>query len=89
MYYLNDKHTAYEYVIYCRKSKATPYLIGSIFDNERQVKQFIEEIGKRHERFNQPYYVDNYFYKNTYPITQDGWYYKILKRPVNDWQEIA
>lgn len=89
MYYLNDKHTDYEYAVYCRKSKATPYLIGHTFEDEIQVKRFIEEIGKRHERFNQPYYVDNKFYSNSYPMTVDGFYYKILKRKVNDWKIIA
>lgn len=89
MYYLNDKHTQYEYAIYCRKGKATPYLLGQVFQNEIQARNYIETIGKRHERFNQPYYVDNKFYKNTYPSNSNGFYYKVLKRPVKDWQIIA
>lgn len=89
MYYLNDKHSEYEYIIYCKKAKGTPYLMATVFNNEMQIKSFIIEIGERHQRFNQPYYIDNNFYENIHPLTTDVFYYKILKRKVNNWQTVA
>ena len=88
MYYLNDKHPKYEYAIYTRVNNATPY-IGQVFDNMKQVEVYLESIGKRHNKYHQTFYIDADGYENNYPKEFADCYYKLLIRPVNDWQEIA
>lgn len=88
MYYLNDKHPEYEYAVYCRVSTACPYIVR-IFENKRQLKIFMEGIIKWHNRYHQVFYIDNEEYDNEYSINEGGTYYKILKRAVNDWEEVG
>lgn len=86
MYYLNDKHSKYEYALYCRVGQALPY-IKRIFDSLDDVYRYIFEIEKRHNHYNQFFYIDNDFYENFYNISCGGTYYKVLRRPVADWEE--
>ena len=86
MYYLNDKHSKYEYAIYCRVGRAIPY-IKIIFNSLDDVYRHIAQIEKKHNRYNQFFYIDNDFYKNIYNISCGGTYYKVLRRPVADWEE--
>lgn len=88
MYYLNDKHPSYEYAVYCRVATACPY-IKATFNNKKQLKAFMEDIIKWHNRYHQIYYVDNEGYKNDYNNNLNGTYYKILRRAVNDWEEVS
>ena len=88
MYYLNDKHPKYEYAIYTRVNNACPY-ISKVFTNYRQVEEFIKAIENRHNRLHHLFYIEAEQYKNIYPKEIAIFYYKVLKRPVNDWQEIA
>ena len=89
MYYLNDKHSEYEYVIYCKRNyKSLPYLIPCQFSNLKEVKLFItQNIEKRNDRYGYTYYIDNDFYKNKYTQNLNGAYYKVLRRKVNDWKD--
>lgn len=88
MYLLNDKHSKYEYVIYVRCGTAIPYLNGKIFTSYNDVCNYLEEIAKRHQRYNRIFYIDNKFYKNECERDERCIYYKILRRPVSDWEEI-
>ena len=89
MYYLNDKHSQYQYVIYCKQNmRAFPYLLPREFDSLKEVKIFFREnIEKRNERYGYIYFVDNDFYHNRYSQNINGAYYKVLRRKVNDWKE--
>lgn len=88
MYYLNDKHPKYEYAIYCRVGNACPY-IQRTFTNEKQINEFIKGIVRWHNKYHQIFYIDSEKYKNEYSINMNGTYYKILKRTVNDWEEVS
>jgi hypothetical protein len=84
LYYLNDKHPKYEYVLYIRHGKAEPFL-GKVFVSYYDIKKELEEIAKRHDRFNQVYFIDEDFFENQYS-KGEGTYYKILMREVKDWR---
>lgn len=87
MYYLNDKHPKYEFTIYIRQGTAIPYLINT-YNSYYDAKRFLEEKAKRHQHYNQIFYIDEDFFENEYTNNYQGTYYKILKRPVADWEEI-
>lgn len=86
MYYLNDKHPKYEYIIYTRIGTGMPFL-GKIFGSYTDACRYLKELAKRHEHFNQIFYIDDPFYKNEYQYNTKGFYYKILRRNVSDWKE--
>lgn len=88
MYYLNDKHSEFEYAIYKRVNNACPY-IACVFSNLREVEEFFKSVVTNHNRYNHIYYIDAIGYKNEYPKELAMFYYKVLKRPVNDWQDVA
>ena len=88
MYYLNDKHPKKEYAIYKRVNNGTPY-IAKVFSNLKEVDEFLSVIIRNHEHYNHIYYIDRVGHKNKYPLELAMFYYKLLERPVNDWQEIA
>ena len=88
MYYLNDQHPEWEYVLYCRHENALPFFVRT-FDSYEDVCRFINELVKRHNHYRQIFYIDNDFYKNQYSINLNGTYYKFLRRPVADWQEFS
>lgn len=87
MYYLNDVHPKYEYTVYCRVADACPYVMRS-FTKKKDVDAFLRNLAKWHDRYHQIYYIDNKGFKNEYTINMNGKYYKILRRPVNDWEEV-
>lgn len=88
MYYLNDKHPEYEYAIYTQVNNALPYITELKWviklDDLLKVAQDIE---KKHNHYNQRFYIDNKFYNNKYSLDSGGTYYKILIRNVSDWQD--
>ena len=88
MYYLNDKHPKYEYCLYTRVNNAMPY-IENKFSSIDDVYRYISEIEKRHNHYGQIFYIDNDFYNNSYSISTGGFYYKFLRRPVEDWEEFT
>ena len=88
MYCLKDNHPKKEYAIYKRVNNAVPY-IASILDNDRQVEEFLQAIKRRHEHYRHTYYIDREGYENLYPKELAQFYYKVLERTVNDWQDIA
>lgn len=88
MYYLNDKHPKTEYAIYKRVNNATPYIAG-VFDDIKQVNEHLDSVARRHNQFRQSFYIDRVGQDNQYPKELAQFYYKLLERPVNDWQEIA
>lgn len=88
MYYLNDKHSRYEYILYVRHGKAQPYLSGKIYTSYYEIKKDLEETAKRNDRYGRIYYIDEEFFDNEYEKGK-GTYYKILCREVNDWKEVA
>ncbi len=88
MYYLEDHHAKYEYTCYIRAANATPYIgvwTGTSMDD---VWRKIHEIEKKHGRYNQHFYIDNDFYKNVYQNGDYVYYYRFMKRSVNDWETI-
>lgn len=87
MYYLNDKHPQYQYAIYCKNGSACPY-IKAVLDNREEVKVYISSIVKWHKRYHHNFYIDNKFYKNEEKLLPTGFYYKVLRRTVNDWDDI-
>ena len=90
MYFLNDKHPEYEYAIYCQFKTACPY-IAVILNSIQDVQRYLETRVKRCNQFRQIYYIDNKGFKNDYPkaMCPKGFYFKVLKRRVNDWKVIA
>ena len=88
MYFLNDKHPKYEYAIYIRHGLGMPFIIEKPHMTYYDICNYLNEEAKRHERYNRIYYIDNKFFKNHYEFSLNGTYYKILRRPVADWEEI-
>lgn len=86
MYFLEDKHNKYEYFVYTRCKGGMPY-IGQKLTDVRDIYQWIEYTERRHSRYNQPFYIDNKFYKNIFPNDNFSYYYKILRRPIADLEE--
>ena len=89
MYYLNDKHSKYQYGVFKQVGDACPYITELRFDNLEGLLYYIGEIERKHNRYRQPFYIDNDFYKNKYELREGGTYYKFLRRPVNDWEEFS
>lgn len=87
MYYLNDKHPEYQYTVYCRIRNACPYTTN-LFNDKKQLMQWLEDITKWHNRYHQTFYIDYSEYKNEYSEAESERYYKILVRKVNDWKEL-
>ena len=87
MYFLEDNHPKYEYCVYIKVRGGTPYLSwqGTTLTD---VYRHIKEIEKKHNRYNQHYYIDNDFYINTYHNNDYVYYYRFMKRKVNDWQTL-
>lgn len=89
MYYLNDKHTEYEFAVYVQCKTACPY-IAIVLPTIEDVTRWLKDRAKRCNQFRQVYYIDNKGFKNDYSkaMANKGFYYKILKRKVNDWKAI-
>ncbi len=81
MYYLNDQHSKYEYALYVRVGKALPY-IKYTYTSLDDIYRCVEQIEKRHNHYNQFFYIDNDFYQNKFNQNCGGTYYKFLRRPV-------
>lgn len=88
MYFLNDRHDMFEYSIYTRVGTACPYISGK-YNTLEQVMIRIGEIERKHNHYGQLFYIDNDFYQNKYNINITGIYYKVLRRPVADWEEFT
>lgn len=86
MFYWEDKKIKYEYGIYCKVGSGLPY-IRSVHSDMKQIYIAIEEIEKRHNHYRQLFYIDNDFYKNKYSLECGGTYYKVLRRPILEWEE--
>lgn len=78
----------YEYTIYIQIKNGTPFCTGVLSD-EKQVEERLKGMIRRHKQFRQIYYIDIKDYPNEYSPAQLGTYYKILRRPINDWEEIT
>jgi hypothetical protein len=87
MYYLNDKHLKYEYDVYIQTNNGKPYILGRRFATIDDVYRYTKEIEKKHNHYNQSFYIDNDFYKNEYDKKTVKVYYKFLRRKINDWEE--
>ena len=88
MYYLNDKHSQYEYGIYIRHGTGIPYIVERPHRNYWDLVRELEEEAKKHHRYNRIYFIDEKWFKNEYERNVVGTYYKILRRPIADWEEI-
>lgn len=90
MYFLNDKHSEYEYICYHKIKDGIPFLMNT-FNSLSDIKLYINEIEKRHNRYGQIFYIDNDFYNNYYNFNCVGncYYYKFLRRKVLDWEEFS
>lgn len=82
-----SRTTKKEYAIFKRVNNATPY-VSNTFSNLSQVDIYFQEIENRHKKFNQTFYIDRVGYKNYYPKELAQFYYKVLERPINEWQEL-
>ena len=90
MYYLEDKHAQYEYALYVRIKEARPYLLEWGFTDYYRFLNRLNEIKKRHNRYNQVYYIDNDCVDNDYnSCIRPEYYYKILRRPLNDYKVLT
>ena len=88
MSYIAEMHPQFEYALYVRVKNATPYISPFITDDINLVFRQIEDIEKKHNRYNQAFYIDNDFYNNEYSKAENGVYYKFLVRKVNDWHDL-
>lgn len=88
MYFLNDQHSEYEYICYHKVKDGCPYLMNT-FSSIEDVRRYIVDIEKKHNRYGQIFYIDNDFYDNYYNFNCIGncFYYKFLRRRVLDWEE--
>ena len=89
MYYLEDQHSEYEYTCYVQVRNAQPY-VGIWYGTDMMdVLQKIAEIEKKHSRYKQHFYIDNDFYDNIYHNNDYVYYYRFLKRKVNDRETVS
>lgn len=77
-----------EYGIYCRVNNACPY-IAQVYSNMKEVEEYFRTVSVNHDRYHRLYYIDAEGFRNKYPKELATFYYKLVERPVNDWQEIA
>lgn len=84
---LYNRKYDYEYVFYIRHNNACPFL-SHIYHDFNDVLKEISDIEKKANRYNWIFYIDNDFYNNYYNINAGGTYYKVLRRAVNDWEEL-
>ena len=82
MYYLNDQHPKTEYAIYKRVNNAVPY-ISNTFSSKEEVREFLEATIRHHQHYHHTYYREEQ-YKDFAQF-----YYKVLQRPVNDWEIVS
>lgn len=88
MYYLNDKHPKYEYAIYIRHGTGLPFIVERPRSNYWDIVRELQEDAKKHERYHRVYFIDDKFFYNHYDKDMKGTYYKILRRPIADWEEL-
>lgn len=88
MYYLEDHHSKYEYTFYKRVANSIPYIGTWKGYDMSDVYREIKEIEKKHARYNQHFYIDNDFYNNVYKNGDYVYYYRFMRREVNDWETI-
>lgn len=88
MYYDINKHPEFEYVFYCRVNGGKPYIIPRKFNSMDEVHAFIADLEDESVRFNRAFFVDNSFYKNKHSQNEKGIYYRVMKRPVADWENV-
>lgn len=88
MYYLEDKHPKFEYTCYIQVKSATPYINVWYATSMAEVYEFVREIEQRHNRTHTPFYIDNDFYNNNYSLGSHNYYYRFMKRKVNDWKQL-
>lgn len=89
MYYLEDKHPSYEYTLYEQNRHGIPFIGIWKATDLLQVYAEIHDIEKKHGQYRQPFYIDNDFYVNEYRPEQAIFYYKFMKRKVNDWEILS
>lgn len=90
MYKSTLNHPKFEYCVYCKVKNGKPYIIPGIeMSNMVEVSNFLKELEEKHKRLSTSYYVDNDFYQNKYSANEKGTYYKVLKRPIADWEEVS
>jgi hypothetical protein len=92
MYYLEDTHPEYEYVLYVRQGQACPFLLNDHrpYTDLEQVIEKIHDIEKDHaKRVEKNFYIDNDFYDNKQILLSSGVYYKFLRRKVADWESFT
>lgn len=89
MYYLEDKHPVYEYTLYTQIRMGTPFIGIWHGSSMQDIYQEIGEIEHKHNKYRQPFYIDNDFYNNHYTEIQSCYYYKFMYRKVNDWHELT
>lgn len=88
MYYLEDNHNEYEYSCYVQSKGGIPYITWRGQGIE-DVYRFIKEIEKKHRRYKQHFYIDNDFYNNEYNNNDYVYYYRFLRRKINDWETVS
>ena len=86
MYYDLYNHPKYEYAIYCKVGTAKPYIIPRSFKDLDDILKFLGEQEENHYLTGRTMYVDNDFYQNKFSMNEKGTYFKVLMRPVSDWE---
>ena len=89
MYYLNDQHPKTEYAIYKRVNNAVPYIISNTFSSKQEVREFLEATIRHHQHYHHTYYIDTVGYREEQYKDFAQFYYKVLQRPVNDWEIVS
>lgn len=74
-----------EYGIYTRCKSGTPYMIH-IFNNITSAKLKLYEIISLDEERGRSYFVDNDFFNNKYPCSNNLKYYCIKVRDVSEYE---
>ena len=90
MYYMEEKHPKYEYVLFVRQGQACPFLLNDNkpYTDMEQVIKKVHDIEKDHaRRVEKNFYIDNDFYNNKQILMSNGVYYKFLRRKVADWED--
>lgn len=77
-----------EYGIYIRQGSGTPYMIH-IFNNLDSAKLKVYEMVCLEDERQRPYFVDNDFFDNKYPMAGKLKYFCIKEREVTEWYKYS
>lgn len=77
-----------EYCIYVRQGTSTPYRLER-YSTFAEAQSALSLLVKYEEERQKPYYVDNDFFTNIYPLSISLKYLRLEEREVSEWNKYS